>query len=428
MKLNFSKFYKSEFASNAINLSVGTIVAQVVPILFYPILSRIFEPREFGIAANFSVIIPILVILATGMYESGILISDTKKEALNLIGLILLRSSIILLVSEIVIFIFGDKICNLLNQQELKPWLFLIPIASFATIITNIYSEWRIKNKEFSSLSKLRILNTSSASASKLLFGVVKLFGNGLIVGDVFGRLITAISCTINAFKQEKELLQSISIKRLKFLSKKYKDLPKFTMPDQLICNIGGSAPIILIGMYFSNTELGYFSVAGTVLTVPITVFTISIRDVFRQKVNEEFSKTGNCQKIYIRLLKIVSFFGLFGFLMLFFVFPYLIDFILGKNWSAVSRYAQIQMPMFFFSFISMSLSGVLIIVQKMKVSFYWQIFYTIATLFGMLIGIYLYKTIELTIICLVIARCSAYIYYMFLSYKYSKADKDIQI
>ena len=428
MKLNFSKFHKSEFASNAISLSVGTIVAQVVPILFYPILSRIFEPREFGIAANFTVIIPILVILATGMYESGILISDTKKEALNLIGLILLRSSIILLVSEIVIFIFGDKICNLLNQQELKSWLFLIPIASFATIITNIYSEWCIKNKEFSSLSKLRILNTSSVSASKLLFGVVKLFGNGLILGDVFGRLITAISCTINAFKQEKELLQSISIKRFKYLSKKYKDLPKFTMPDQLISNIGGSAPIILIGMYFSNTELGYFSVAGTVLTVPITVFTISIRDVFRQKVNEEFSKTGNCQKIYIRLLKIVSFFGLFGFLLLFFVFPYLIDFILGKNWSAVSRYAQIQMPMFFFSFISMSLSGVLIIVQKMKISFYWQIYYTIATILGMVIGIYFYKTIELTIICLVIARCSAYIYYMFLSYKYSKADKNIQI
>ena len=425
MKHNLAKFYKSEFASNAINLSLGTIVAQVVPILFYPIFSRIFEPKDFGFAANFSVIIPILVILATGMYESGILISDTKKEALNLVGLILLRSSIILLGSEIVIIIFGDKICNILNQKELKSWLFLIPIASFATIVTNIYSEWSIKNKAFSSLSKVRILNTTSVSVSKLLFGVVKFFGNGLILGDVFGRLITAIICTINAFKQEKELLQSISIKRFKYLSKKYKDLPKFTMPDQLISNIGGSAPTILIGMYFSNTELGYFSVAGTLLTVPITVFTISIRDVFRQKVNEEFSKTGNCQKIYIRLLKLVSIFGIIGFLILYLVIPYLIDFVLGKDWATVSSYAQIQMPMFFLSFISMSLSGVLIIAKKMKISFYWQIYYTIVTISSMLVGIIYFNTIEATLILLVISRCSAYLLYMILSYIYSKGIKN---
>lgn len=419
------KIFKSEFAINAIKLSIGTIIAQLIPILFYPVFSRIYSPNDFGIAAIFSAILPILVILATGMYESAILICESNKEAVNIIGFVIKRSFIFLVIVEVGILVFGEKICIYFNQKELYKWLFLLPIASFATIITSLYSEWSIRNKSFNQLSKVKIINTSSIAASKLAFGLSKIFGNGLILGDVFGKSISSITSIRNFVYREKYLLSSISKVDFKILAKKYNNLPRFTMPDQLINNIGGSAPTILLGIYYSNTELGYFSVAGTLLTVPITVFTLSIRDVFRQKANEEFYKHGNCHEIYKKLLKIVTVIGIVGFSLLYILVPFLCDIFLGENWSLVGKYAQLQMPMFFLSFVSMSLSGILIIANKMKISFYWQIYYTIVTISSLLVGIICFNTIEATLILLVISRCSAYLLYMILSYIYSKGIKN---
>ena len=412
---------KSDFKKNVLTLMAGTTIAQAIPIAISPILTRLYSPEEFGIAANFTVIVPLLVIVATGMYEKGILLCHNNKEAFDLIGFILLRSILILLAIELLIIMFGSFVTTYFGLEYLSRWLWLAPIASFGVTVTSVYSEWCIRQKYYSQLSKVKIINTSSVASSKLLFAFTSNIGNGLILGDVFGKVISAFSSAYFLVKNEYSLLKDIQKTNFKYLKKRFIDLPKFTMPDQLISNLGGSAPIILFGIYYTNTELGYFSISGSLLTVPITVFTISIKDVFRQRANEEILKYGNCKRIYVKVLKYISIIGLIGFSLLYFIIPDLIKVFLGKNWIPVGTYAQIQMPMFYLSFVSMSLSGILIIRNKMNVSFYWQIYYTITTILSIIIGVNYFKSIEDTMILLVIFRSSSYMLYMILSYHYTK-------
>ena len=74
-------------------------------------------------------------------------------------------------------------------------------------------------------------------------------------------------------------------------------------------------------------------------------------------------------------------------------------------------------------SFISMSLSGVLIITNKMKISMYWQIYYVLSTVISLFIGFFFFRSIKMVLICFVIGRCSAYILYILLSYRFSKGN-----
>jgi O-antigen/teichoic acid export membrane protein len=101
----------------------------------------------------------------------------------------------------------------------------------------------------------------------------------------------------------------------MQYLAKRYVEFPKYSLPAQLLNTIGGSLPVLLIGAYFNSMEVGYYAMTMNVLGVPISVISIAIRDVFRQRANEEYIKTGSCLKIYKRLLKILIFCGILGFI-----------------------------------------------------------------------------------------------------------------
>ena len=78
-KSNF-KIFKNSFLRDALTISIGTVLAQLIPLVLYPILARIYTPEDFGLLAIILAVIPILTIIYTGMYEGGILISESKTK------------------------------------------------------------------------------------------------------------------------------------------------------------------------------------------------------------------------------------------------------------------------------------------------------------------------------------------------------------
>lgn len=419
----FLKLYSSDFGRNTVTLTFGTVIAQILPILFYPIFGRIYTPEEFGLFATVSAIVPIITILASGMYESAILISDSKQEAANIVGLILIRSVMVVFLTFIIFLFFPNQLNSLLNEPNLSKWLFVIPFAAFFAVIYNTFNEWCVTNKYFTVLSWNKILNTSAISAGKLGFGLYKVFGNGLIIGDIVGKALSTGSFIYRALKLDKEYFLNITFSKIKFLRRKYIDLPKFLMADQILNNIGGSIHVFFISAYFSSTELGYVSMAASLLTVPISVISSAIKDVFRQRANQEFINTGSCRTTYIRLIKPITIFALILFVPLYFILPTLFTTLLGDRWLLAGVYSQILLPMFLMNFISMSLGGVLIIAQKIKVSLYWQIYTVLTSVISFLIGQLVFGTIEMVLFCFMIARTSSYILYIFISFYYAKSN-----
>lgn len=404
-------------------LTIGTSIAQFFPMLFYPVLCRIFTPAEFGLLEILTTITTILAVIATGKYESSILVTRTKKEAANIVGLVLSLSSSLLFTSFIVLQIFSYQLSEWLHTPELKNWLFVCPLSAFAIIIYNCYNEWCVRNKYFINLSWNKITNAAATTLSKLLLGLVKIVNNGLIGGDLIGRYISAGTCIFRTLKKDRIEFSKVSYKHMRVMARKYIEFPKFTLPDQLLSTIGGSIPVLFIGAYFNNSEVGFFAMTMNILSVPISVISIAVKDVFRQRANEEYIKNGNCTVIYLQLLKFIIKLGVSGSLLLFFFLPSIFSLVLGKQWQIAGEYSQILLPMVLLSFISMSLSGVLIITGKMKVSMYWQIYYVLITILSLFIGLFFFKNIKITLVCFAVGRSSAYLIYIMLSYKYSKGE-----
>ena len=416
---------KGEFAKNTLTLTLGTSIAQFFPLLFYPILGRIFTPEEFGLLATLTSITAILGVLATGKYDQGILIADSKKEAADLVGFTVLLSLIVLTISFITLQVFSSQVAGWFSEPLLSKWLWIPPLNAFVIIIFNSFNEWCVRHKYFTILSWNKITNSASHTLGKVFFGFVKISGNGLVVGDLLGRTFSAGTCVYRAWRIDRSVLSKISTKQFKVLSKKYIDFPKYLLPDQLINTVGVAIPVLFIGVYFNSTEVGYYSMTMQVLSLPISLISRAVRDVFRQRANEDFVKHGNCISIYKKLLVRLTLLGLIGSFAIIAFLPSIFGFVLGQQWEIAGQYSQILLPMMTLSFISMSLSGVFVVVRKMKISLLWQIYYTAITVTSLLIGFFIFKTMMGTLLCFAVGRGSAYLLYIILSYKYSKGSKN---
>ncbi|MBN2521614.1 MAG: oligosaccharide flippase family protein [Bacteroidales bacterium] len=412
---------KSEFVRNSLTLSLGTTISQAFPMLLYPVLGRIYTPAEFGLLATLTSIIAILIVLSTGKYENGILIADTKQDAANIIGLVLIMSFSILLISFIVLQLFANQFSLWFNEPQLKKWFFVCPLTAFAIIIFNCYNEWCVRNKYFTSLSWNKITNSSSVTLSKVLFGFVKIFSNGLVVGDLIGRSISAFGCIVRVLRKDRFSFIQISFNRIMYLAKHYIEFPKFTLPGQLIDTLNTQLPILMITYFFMSEEVGYYSMAMAVLSVPAGVISVAIRDVFRQRANEEWVSKGNCKNIYIKTVKMMVMIITPVSILLIFILPWLFSFVLGKTWQMSGIYARILMPNVGILFVFQVVAAIFIIADKMKELFIWEIYSIILTIISLFIGCLVFKDIKITLISYVIARSIANLTRFYLTYQYSK-------
>jgi len=122
---------KSEFSRNVLTLMTGTTVSQAIPIAISPILTRIYTPDDFGVLALFFAITSIFGYIATARYDMAVMLPEEDDDALNIVILGFILSSIISFILFIFVYLFNHQICVLLNNFSIAPWLYFIPIVVF---------------------------------------------------------------------------------------------------------------------------------------------------------------------------------------------------------------------------------------------------------------------------------------------------------
>lgn len=411
----------SDYTKSLLVLTGGTFIAQLIPIIFYPIIGRLFTPEQIGTAAIFSQIAAILAILVTGGYTYAIFISKSKKEAFNIIILVLLLSVFVLGVISLFFFFLRDKIYLLFNEV-LFVKLFFIPIlVALFIVIYQCYNEWCVKNKYFKQLSINKSVNSSSLSIIETLFGCINssFLGNGMVCGELIGRGISAFSCLFSIFVKDKGLYRMISLSVIKRCIIKYIRFPQYIMTGKLINSISCAIPLFYLGAVFTKEELGFFSMSNTIIAIPVSIITIAVSDAYRQRANEDYNKYGSCKEILIKTIVPISIFSLVSFSILFMVSPILFEVILGSQWINAGIYTRYLIPMVAISFITEIVRPTLIIANKQSYDFIWQILFLTSMLI-LIIASNLYKNIYFFLVFFSVIKSLLFLLQFYWCYRFS--------
>jgi len=83
----FEGLRQSHFLKSVATLASGTALAQAIPILVSPILTRLYTPENFGALAVFMAIVSSIAPAVCGKYEVAMVLPQSNRQGIELLGI-----------------------------------------------------------------------------------------------------------------------------------------------------------------------------------------------------------------------------------------------------------------------------------------------------------------------------------------------------
>lgn len=355
----------SEFIKNVLTLMTGTILAQLIPLLISPFLTRIYSPDDFGLLSLYLSVTGMIAIIATGRYELATMLPEKDDDAINIVCISFLITIVLTLFIFILVTLFNNPITLILNNPRISNWLFFVPLSVFfAGVIQNL-TFWLNRNRKYKEISVMRTIQALTINGAQLATG--SKFSTGLIIGNIFGQGITFLLLVIRFFyNTPKELFKKINKKNMGILMKTYRDFPMINSFHAFTDIAKDSITIILISNYFNATTLGYYALTIRILKTPIIFIGSAIGQVFFKDSTKYLQEGILFQKVKSLIFKNIII-ALPIFIGLFILSETIFSLVFGKEWGISGVYTRIMTPLFFINYISSPLSVIPLVLNKQK-------------------------------------------------------------
>lgn len=324
-------------------MSGGTFIVQLLGIIFYPIITRIYLPSELGIFTLYVSTLGIVLIIATFKYEFSIPIPKSDVAAFNALLLAVFALTIFSLFFLTLLFFYGNEMLVFLDAESLAEYKYLIPIGVFFTGCYGILTQWAIRKKEFKKITKTKFSQGIGLNVSQMGLGLLKFGPFGLIVGHIVGNSAGIVTLISNFFKSDRYLIHLASIRRIKWASKRFIRFPLFATPSQLFNKGALELPVFFITALYGSAEVGLYGLAHVIVSLPVTLIGTAISDVFFAEA-AKIGKTepSKLQKLSNKLFKQLLIIGVIPASILLFFGPQLFAIVFGEKWYEAGEYAQI--------------------------------------------------------------------------------------
>jgi O-antigen/teichoic acid export membrane protein len=409
---------KSEFSRNVVTLVTGTAIAQLIPILISPILTRIYSPEDFGVYAVYFSLLMILSVFASGKYEMAIVLPDNDIDAKRLVQICFFIATAVsvLLLLFLAIFLLVASLPE--SLEKAKRTLLILPVGVFLVGTSQALHYYNNRKGAYRKLAKSKVVRSISYSVTAIAGGFIKTPGIGLAIGELIGYLFNNAYLSI---RKKNERL-NLDWSEMKKLSKRYSNFPRYLIISGFFEKGSGQAPVLFINNLFQGTiQAGYFSFAQRIIITPADLIARAITDVFRQRASLEFIEHKNCYPLFKSTFKKLFLIAVIPFTIAYFAVVDIFAFVFGNEWAVAGQYAQIMMPMFFLQFIVSPLSIVFMIAEKQKYDLVLQITLLFGVSASFLIGHFIYGNIETSIKLFTMVYCTKYVVELYLAYQFSQ-------
>lgn len=399
---------ESEFISNTAILMSGTVVAQILPIIFSPLMSRLFSPTDFSVYGVFISLYSILGVVITLRYDMAIMLPKESQKAKNIVNLCLVNSILFTFVIIFLVLLFGENIIELFKIKAIGNWFLLLPIAAFFLSVNNFLIIWYNRNKQYRTISENRISRSTMNTGANIILGFAKCGHSGLILSQVISDGLTASFYLIKYYSGGFHKKISTLLTDLRAVALEYRDFPTFSLPTTLIDTFSQQAPILLITAFFSSTLSGSYFFAARILAAPAALIGFAYSQTFFQKFTSyiQISDYETAKKfLYRSWALLLSFIAIPAITLLFWGEP-LFSFVFGNEWSESGAISSILIFYIVFSFVSSPTSSIYIALRMQHYSLLFGVavlIYRFSSFYiGYLMGDF-YLALKILVICEVI-------------------------
>lgn len=362
--------FKSELVKYIIVLTTGTALAQLINVLFSPLLTRIYTDEEFGEYGLYFRIISLGAALATFRYELSIPLPKEDKTSYRLYKFAFNTTVITVIASSLVVlipFLFE-------SQSSYQLFYLLIPIGIAFIAFQNIGTYWALRLKKFRHISYNKVVAAVSGGAMKIVLGKLAFGYIGIIGGLLFGLVVSSFWFLRDLVQANRQFKIKFKNKGTLAVAKSYDQFPKVNLPH-ILMDLGRDllvATIIL--QLFSKGDFGQYDLSYRMLQLPLAVIGVSVSQVFFQHCSELVNQGKSVDGILIRSLKKLTILGIIPFLGVFLFGEEIFSVVFGENWKSAGEFAEVLAPWVFLKFVSSPITSIPLIIDKQREFFLWSI------------------------------------------------------
>lgn len=326
---------------NFIVLVSSSLFAQLITFALSPLLSRMYNPEQFGALGLFQSVGLIVVAVNTLQLSQAIVLpkKDIDARALVLLSFIL-----------IIFFSFGVILLQLIIPRYYEKITGLCPDA-FHIVLFAIYSltsgmfvvqtSWSIKRGKFRQNSISTIIKSASAAILQYLLGRISPTTDMIILGYVIGSIIPVIYLLYVQRDDFNDLLRISIRSRIRIVWREYYHFPLYSTPQTLINTFAQGLPVFILQGFFGLNISGQFSFSRRILNVPYNMISSAFRQLLLKEMSDFHKNKGKIYPIFIKYTKVLFAIAVGPALIGVVIMPELFSFIFGENWRIAGEYSR---------------------------------------------------------------------------------------
>lgn len=316
----------SGFFSDTRKIMSWSVLGQLVGVISYPVISRIFEASEVGAYGVYIAIFSLISSVSTLRIEMSIAISKNSVDLNNNVNLASLLNIVLSFLSFIFIFVLFEFF-----NVELNPVYILLTVFLFG--LNRISNMVCIYRGDFDLIGKAKFIQISSLVFLQLVLGLLYPDVVVLMIANILGYLLSFFYYMMKV--DSIFFFSKIDNIKSSLLSKK--DYIRYDTPAILANTLNNELYSLVFPFLFGLTTGGHYILAYRILIIPVSFVGSTLGQVLLS-YSKLWSKTNDLYKnlkIVFLVLLLISIIAVS--ICLLFIEP-IFNFILGEGWSNTSR------------------------------------------------------------------------------------------
>lgn len=353
----------------------GTAVAQIITVLALPILTRLYSPADFSVLAVYSAIQGIISVVACLRLEIAIPMPEHDEDAASLLVLSLCSCTVITALAVLSIWVFPAYIVGALNQPEIEPFLWLLPIGIWVSGMYAAFQLWATRKKKFVSIATTRITQATGGAMVKLGFGWFTASGPfGLLLGQVISSGVGLLKLGLTALKNDGVVLHKVSFASMRQVFKVYDRFPKYSTFEAFSNAAAMQIPIIIIAAKAAGSDAGHLLLATSAMGLPIGLIGAAVSHVYLSRASDEM-RAGRLAGFTSKIIGSLAKSGVGPLIYIGLISPVIFQLIFGKEWQRAGELVAWMTPWFIAQFLSSPISMAMHVTGNQRAALKLQIF-----------------------------------------------------
>ena len=270
----------SRFRSNFFKIAKANVLAQLLPLLAAPVLTRLYTPDDFAALALFSAAASLLLAFSSWRFDWSVpnTSSETLAASLLLSGFVALLffSSI----TFIVLWNWAEQWSFWKGFDVLGPLLLFLPVIILGGGFHELMRCWYVRQAELSKVASVRIVQSFTGTGLNIIGGYAGLGAWGLI-GSFVTSAWVGMGLLVSGTQSLKRSFARLSLNRIKVgIARYWWESTASTMVA--VVNVASLAVIpLLLVQYYSAKEVGWYALMYRLAITPIGLLTSALSQSF---------------------------------------------------------------------------------------------------------------------------------------------------